>query len=73
MSPSRLIRPIPCAPLDRWSPIRRSLVSNPVVSFFFNNQNYHLEHHLFPAIPWNWESVNGLARYHARKLEKLLR
>ena len=42
-------------PGDPADPMRatRSLVSNPVVSFFFNNQNYHLEHHLFPAIPWN--------------------
>jgi len=31
----------------------RSLVSNSFISFFFNNQNYHLEHHLFPALPWN--------------------
>ena len=30
----------------------RSTVSNRVVSFFFNNQNYHLEHHLFPRAPW---------------------
>jgi fatty acid desaturase len=39
----------------------RTLVSNPVVSFFFNNQNDHLEHHLFPAIPWNnLPNVHGL-------------
>lgn len=31
----------------------RSLPSNAWVGFFFNNQNYHLEHHLFPRIPWN--------------------
>lgn len=30
----------------------RSLPSNAFVSFFFNNQNYHLEHHLFPRVPW---------------------
>ena len=30
----------------------RSTVSNRIVSFFFNNQNYHLEHHLFPRLPW---------------------
>jgi fatty acid desaturase len=30
----------------------RSTVSNKAVSFFFNNQNYHLEHHLFPRAPW---------------------
>jgi fatty acid desaturase len=31
----------------------RSTPSNPLVSFFFNNQNYHLEHHLFPRVPWH--------------------
>ena len=30
----------------------RSVVSNRVVSFVFCNLNYHLEHHLFPAVPW---------------------
>ena len=40
----------------------RSTVSNRVVSFFFNNQNYHLEHHLFPRVPW----------YNLPKLHELL-
>ncbi len=31
----------------------RSLPSSKITSFFFNNQNYHLEHHLFPGVPWN--------------------
>jgi fatty acid desaturase len=30
----------------------RTVTSNRFVSFFLCNQNYHLEHHLFPAIPW---------------------
>ncbi len=30
----------------------RSVRSNRVVSFFLCNLNYHLEHHLFPAVPW---------------------
>jgi len=30
----------------------RTVTSNAVVSFFMCNLNYHLEHHLFPAIPW---------------------
>jgi fatty acid desaturase len=29
----------------------RSVQSNPVVSFLLLNENYHLEHHLFPEIP----------------------
>jgi fatty acid desaturase len=31
----------------------RSVRSNRVVSFFFCNLNFHLEHHLFPAVPWH--------------------
>ncbi len=30
----------------------RSVISNRVVAFVFCNLNYHLEHHLFPAVPW---------------------
>lgn len=29
----------------------RSVHAHPVISFFFINQNYHLEHHIFPEIP----------------------
>jgi fatty acid desaturase len=46
-------------------PIRstRSLTSNRFVSFFLNNQNYHLEHHLFPSMPWdNLPKVRALMR-----------
>ena len=30
----------------------RTVVSNSVLSFLLLNQNYNLEHHLFPAMPW---------------------
>ncbi len=30
----------------------RTVTSNSVVSFLMLNLNYHLEHHLFPAVPW---------------------
>ncbi|MBY0528215.1 MAG: fatty acid desaturase [Gemmataceae bacterium] len=30
----------------------RSLLTNPVTRFFMCNENYHLEHHLFPGVPW---------------------
>lgn len=29
----------------------RTMLPNPVVAFFLLNENYHLEHHLFPEIP----------------------
>ena len=30
----------------------RTVTSNRLVSFLMLNLNYHLEHHLFPAVPW---------------------
>ena len=47
----------------------RTVTSNPLVSFLMLNLNYHLEHHLFPAIPWyNLPRVHQLLKpmYQAR-------
>jgi fatty acid desaturase len=41
----------------------RTVVSNRFVSLMMANHNYHLEHHLFPAVPW----------YNLRKVHELLR
>jgi fatty acid desaturase len=30
----------------------RTVTSNRVLSFFNLNLNYHIEHHLFPSMPW---------------------
>ena len=38
----------------------RTVTSNRLVSFFMNNLNYHLEHHLVTRIPWY-----GLRKFHA--------
>jgi len=41
----------------------RTVHSNPVVSFFLLNENYHLEHHLFPEIPsYNLPRLHALLR-----------
>ncbi len=40
----------------------RTVTSNAFVSFFMCNLNFHLEHHLFPAMPW----------YHLPRLHRLL-
>jgi fatty acid desaturase len=41
----------------------RTVRSNRFVSFMMNNLNYHLDHHLFPGVPW----------YNLPKLHALLR
>jgi len=41
----------------------RTILSNPVVRFFMCNENYHLEHHLYPSVPW----------YHLPRLHQLLK
>lgn len=39
----------------------RSIDAHPVVAFFFRNENFHLEHHLFPEIPsYNLKQVHKL-------------
>ena len=30
----------------------RSILTNRVSAFFMCNENYHLEHHLYPGVPW---------------------
>lgn len=41
----------------------RTVTSNRLVSFLLLNLNYHLEHHLFPGIPWyNLPRVHALLR-----------
>ena len=50
---------------DRQDPTlaSRSVESGPVVSFLLLNENYHMEHHLFPEVP----------SYHLPRLRALLR
>jgi fatty acid desaturase len=31
----------------------RTTLTPPIVSWFFNNQNHHVEHHLLPGLPWH--------------------
>jgi fatty acid desaturase len=40
----------------------RSILTNPVTAFFMCNENYHLEHHIFPGVPW----------YNLRRLHRAL-
>jgi fatty acid desaturase len=41
----------------------RSILTNRVTAFFMCNENYHLEHHLYPGVPW----------YNLPKLHRALR
>ncbi|MBI4527122.1 MAG: fatty acid desaturase [Deltaproteobacteria bacterium] len=46
----------------------RTVVSNRVVSFMMCNINYHLEHHLFPGVPWyNLPKVHELLQDECRR------
>jgi fatty acid desaturase len=40
----------------------RTVISNPVNSFFWNNINWHIGHHVYPTVPW----------YNLRELHRLL-
>ena len=50
-------------------PVRgtRSILTNRVTAFFMCNENYHLEHHLHPGVPWF-----QLPRLHAALRERLI-
>ena len=45
----------------------RSILTNRVTEFFMCNENYHLEHHLFPRVPWY-----NLKRLHGELKEQLV-
>jgi fatty acid desaturase len=45
----------------------RSILTNPVTAFFMCNENYHLEHHLYPGVPWY-----NLPRLHAAMRDDLV-
>lgn len=49
-------------------PVRgtRSILTDRVTAFFMCNENYHLEHHLYPGIPWH-----ALPRAHAALRDEL--
>lgn len=39
----------------------RTIIAHPIVDFFLCNENYHIEHHLYPSIPWyNLKKVHSL-------------
>jgi fatty acid desaturase len=41
----------------------RSILTNRVTAFFMCNENYHLEHHLYPGVPWyNLRRLHGALR-----------
>ena len=50
---------------DYHDPFRgaRTIKAHPIVDFFLCNENYHIEHHLYPSIPWyNLKKVHNLIK-----------
>lgn len=45
----------------------RSIVTHPLLEFFWSNVNYHLEHHLYPSVPYH--ALPELRRALARDYE----
>ena len=41
----------------------RTIKTNSIVDFFLCNENYHIEHHLYPNIPW----------YNLKKLHEIIK
>jgi fatty acid desaturase len=46
----------------------RTIISNQVHSFFWNNINYHIGHHVYPGVPWH-----HLQKLHAALLPEIER
>ena len=41
----------------------RTIKAHPLVDFFLCNENYHIEHHLYPSVPWyNLKKVHELIK-----------
>ena len=39
----------------------RTIKAHPIVDFFLCNENYHIEHHLYPSVPWyNLKKIHEL-------------
>jgi fatty acid desaturase len=37
---------------NQWTNAR-SIVTHPLIEFLWSNVNYHLEHHLYPSVPYH--------------------
>jgi len=46
----------------------RTIISNQLNSFFWNNINYHIGHHVYPAVPWY-----NLQKLHKELLPEIIR
>ncbi len=50
---------------DHHDPFKgtRTIIPHPVVTFFLCNENYHIEHHVYPGIPWyNLQKVHHILK-----------
>jgi fatty acid desaturase len=57
-----------CTPPGHALTQARTVTTNPVLRFFIFNINFHLEHHLFPGVPWyNLQRLHALLSSDLRK------
>ncbi|MEH1899099.1 MAG: fatty acid desaturase [Nostoc sp.] len=49
----------------------RTMISNPIIRFYYCNNNYHVEHHLYPSMPpSNYSKIHELIQPHLQYMEK---
>ncbi|MBP5973796.1 fatty acid desaturase [Brasilonema sp. CT11] len=49
----------------------RTMISNPIIRFYYWNNNYHVEHHLYPSMPpCNYSKIHELIQHHLQHIEK---
>lgn len=60
---------------DHHDPFKgaRTIKAHPIVDFFLCNENYHIEHHLYPSIPWyNLKKVHALIKKDLNKKQSTI-
>jgi len=49
----------------------QTIISHPLFRYYYNNNNYHTEHHLYPSMPsYNYPKIHELVKHHLKYVEK---
>lgn len=49
----------------------RTMIPNPIVRFYYFNNNYHVEHHLYPSMPeHNYSKIHQLVKHRLKYAEE---